>query len=727
MDRSVIMRSVVYRSSFLSMLMFLSTIVHGQLTRPGNPLPLHYPGLKSIAVYELQVSEQEKKWAMNGPGESLLKPARSGMLIDSDYSPDNAGTWDTLTNGTRVWRIAFKVEGARLLSLIFKPFHVNSGTKIFLYDPMQQTILGAFSDLNNRANQVLATGQIPGEMLILEVQIPPFASSAFSLTIAHIGCDFAEKAGQKVFKDGWFGWSGACNVDVACMNQADYQLVKNAVVRIVYFGNERCTGTLLNNTREDGRNYVLTAEHCINTEDDANTAVFYFSYESPYCKGPDGSSSKSVSGATIRATSSNLDFSLLELIEPVPLNYHPYYAGWDNTAIPPASAYSIHHPQGDVKKISIDTDPPTVANFGDKYNHNTHWLVSRWETGTTEAGSSGGGMFDPYNRVRGSLTGGQASCINSVNDYFQMLSHDWKDYPANGNQLAYWLDPLDTKTNLIDGFDPYRNFWESGDTLSNILPAEIMQLDENNLGWGAWSGHNSLYISQFAERFAQKNKKEVLGVILHTAHNHVASAASHLVVKIWQDQELPGQVIYEKVIPLVDLSANAVQFIEFDSIVSVTDSFFAGYELFYNNPLDTFSTYMAVNRQIDPFSTAYIFDNQWYSLENYTGGSLNSSFAIMPVVFDSIPNDGPSVESSSEIIIYPNPADSYSWIEFKQMLAYPVRLTVYNVQGDIVADKEYGPYQRSLRLETAGFGMGVYFIRAKRGEQVGVAKMVVIR
>ncbi len=727
MDKLFTWFLMMTRTILMMGFLFICGHVSGQITRPGNPMPLHFRGLKNIIVYDLEVTDQERKQLRDRQDRSLLKPARSGFLINTDFNLQNSGTWDTLADGTRVWRAAFRIHGARLMNLLLKPFHVSDGVRIFMYNPSQQTVLGAFSDLNNKATGVLATGHIPGDMLIMEVHIPPFSGFPGSLTIDQVGCDFAEQSMEKSIMDEWYGLSGSCNVDIACMEQESYQQVKNAIVRIVFMGDERCTGTLLNNTRQDGRNYVLTAEHCINTEEAANNAVFYFSYESPTCSGSDGSGAKSVSGATMRATGNDLDFSLLELLEPIPLQYHPYYAGWDNTESPPSFAYTIHHPQGDVKKISIDNHPLTVANFGNTYKANTHWLVSRWESGTTEAGSSGGGIFDPYNRVRGSLTGGQASCSNSVNDYFQMISHAWKDHPDPVNQLAHWLDPLETKEVQLDGFDPNADFWESGDTLSNILPGEVLKSESDNLDWGEWSGHNSLYINQFAERYTQNQKEKILGVILHVAHNYVSLPSSHLVVKVWQDLGLPGKVMYEKDIQLADLSSNTANFIEFDSIVSVGDSFFVGYELFYSSPMDTFSTYMAGNRLNDPFNTAYVYDSQWQPLNLYTEGLVHSSFAIMPVVFDSIPHGKPPVEPDSDIVLYPNPAQTYCWIEFGKMTVLPVRILVYNLQGEIVSEDEYGPYQRSVRLETTDFSSGVYIVHVKRGEQILMAKLVIIR
>jgi lysyl endopeptidase len=726
MDQSVIKRFWRFRFKFLCGLVFLTVMAHGQLTRPGSPLPLHYPGLKDPEIFEIEISEPEKR-VLGKPTESLLKPARSGILLEVNFNLGNSGTWDTLADRTLIWRCGFHISGARLLSLVFKPFQLKSGVRIYLYDPLQQNILGAFSDLNNKATRVLATGQVTGDILIMELQVPRFVGYPGDLTIAGIGCDFAQNSDMKPDKDGWFGLSGNCNVDINCLKEPAYQQVKNAVVRIVYQGGERCTGTLLNNTHQDGRNYLLTAEHCIHSEDNANSAVFYFSYESPYCGGPDGSSAKSVSGATLRATSSNLDFSLLELLEPIPMNYHPYYAGWDITSDPPPSAFSIHHPQGDVKKISTEKDPLTISSFGSNYDPNKHWLVSHWETGTTEVGSSGGGLFDPENRLRGSLTGGQASCENSVNDYFQMISHDWNDFPSPENQLAYWLDPLEIKSSRLDGFDPYAGFWESGDTLSNIRLGEEIKLEESNLAWGAWSGHNSASIRQFAEHFSDNKKDKILGLILQVAHNDVVHSSSNLLVKVWQDQELPGKVIYQKEVLLADLTANIDNFVEFDSIVTVADSFFAGYEIFYNDPLDTFSTYMAGNRLNDPLNTAYVYDYQWQSLDHYTGGLLHSSFAVMPLVFDSISQTSPGTEFSGDLILYPNPASTYCWLEFREVLASSVQLSIYNMQGEMVATMEFGPYQRTIRLETENLKNGVYLIGVKRDNRLNRVKMIIVR
>jgi hypothetical protein len=717
---------IAHRIALIVTITLASLTMKGQLSRPGTPFPVQYKGLQYPATYEFVVSEEERS-GINMHNSGLLKPARSGLLIDTDVSTDKDGVWHTLEDGTKVWRAAFHIKGATLLNLICKPYRLEAGVRMFLYDPSQQHILGAFTDLNNKSNSILATSYIPGETLIVEIQVPHYLSSPGSFTIANIGCDFSMDRIPKSYKDGWYGISGSCNEDINCPGNELYQEIKNAVVRIVYSGQERCTGTLINNANQDGKAYVLTAGHCIQSESIANSALFYFDYESPYCKGPDGNSSKSVSGATLRSRGSQLDFSLLELLEPVPFLYHPYFAGWDITTNVPSNSYSIHHPLGDVKKISKENDPVTVASFGTEFRQNTHWLVREWDTGTTEAGSSGGGLFDSDNRIRGNLTGGQALCGNSVNDYFQMISHSWKDSNLPESQLEYWLDPQQKGIKQVSGYDPYREFWESGDTLTNFQPTETYM----EYPWGTWghlSGHNSSHPTQFAEHFTSNQKDKGMGIILDVAGNYVASAASRCVIKIWQGDLLPESVTYKKEIKLADLVPGTGNFIEFDSIVHLGSSFYAGYELFYDQPADTFFTHMAANREsTDQRNTAFVFDSQWYTLNAFTGGQVYSSFSIFPVVFDSIPTERKDLDFTGNVIAYPNPASSILYVEFMELISSEVSIKISNMQGQIVSETNYGTYQKKIQLNTSNLSSGIYILTVRQGPEISNLKVFIFK
>jgi PKD repeat protein len=132
-----------------------------------------------------------------------------------------------------------------------------------------------------------------------------------------------------------------------------------------------------------------------------------------------------------------------------PASHNVYYAGWDRSGTAPTNQIGIHHPSGDIKKISFDDDPASQANFGGA----ACWHIIDWEDGTTEPGSSGSPLFDQNHRIIGQLFGGSASCSNNVDDYYGRFDISW-DGSSSSNRLRDWLDPQNTGVNTVDGWDP---------------------------------------------------------------------------------------------------------------------------------------------------------------------------------------------------------------------------------------------------------------------------------
>ncbi len=245
-----------------------------------------------------------------------------------------------------------------------------------------------------------------------------------------------------------FPGSGDCNVDINCDEGLPWQGVKNAVARIMYDNGWLCSGTLINTTRNDSTPYFLTANHCVGSEFSAANTVFYFKYESLYCDGAEDDypdlNAYTLSGSELKATKydseGKLDFTLLEISEKVPDNYDPYYVGWNASEDTPGATVGIHHPKGDVKKICIDYDSPVTSHFAE-YDQYSFWRIITWDVGVTEGGSSGSGLFNANFQLVGTLTGGEATCDNPVNDYYLKFSKAFNQYNDSTEQLKYWLDP----------------------------------------------------------------------------------------------------------------------------------------------------------------------------------------------------------------------------------------------------------------------------------------------
>lgn len=718
---------------------FLIMDLSGQISLPGEPAPLWYEGAPAIVPEQLQVPDESETSRILGDSSGMLKPAGKAQTVEVMVQPSTQGIWDTLGDGSRLWRHAFTVDKASLLSLVFSPYKLNKGVKVFIYDPSQQNVLGAFTDLNNKSMNLLATSFIPGNTVIVEMQVPAYLKSYGQFGITELGYD-EEDQRLKSSRDPWYGESGWCNTDVNCVQSIPISTVKNAVVRIVFNGSQRCTGTLLNTVEKTGAEYILTAAHCFTkytdnkpyaAESDANEAIFYFNYELPYCGGSGGYQFKSVSGATIRAWSDEFDLALLELLEPVPFHYHPYYAGWDYSGKNPTGVFAIHHPWGDVKKLSIEQDSLQVVSFpNDNKTHyvgNAHWLVSRWEQGTTEAGSSGAPLFDQYGRITGTLTGGQANCGYPIKDYFQMFSRSWRNDLIPGRELSEWLDPYVKSRGFMNGYDPYSAFWLSGDTLSNIRTGEPLIAEDNGLLWGSYSGHSSAFHTEFSEKFTSAHDKAILGILINVAGNSVVDSLSRLSVKIYQGSELPEKVLHEQKVYLADLSTG-INLISFDSAVVCGNTFFAGYEIEYNTLPDTFSVYMAQNRIDDTTKTAYVFNGlHWESLSSFTGGMINSSFAVLPLVYDTIPVQAGKPELDKHIGLYPNPARHIIQLIFDDFTSEPVQLLIADMQGKVVYNHNYGPYQRIIPVNLMNYSTGIYLVRIREGDKLTHLKFSVVK
>jgi len=78
-----------------------------------------------------------------------------------------------------------------------------------------------------------------------------------------------------------------------------------------------------------------------------------------------------------------------------------------------------------LRRYSFDYDPPEtsyhVAKYYPEYVLYSHWRIVLWDLATTQAGSSGCPLFNQDKQLVGLLTGGEATCQSSVNDYFTKL------------------------------------------------------------------------------------------------------------------------------------------------------------------------------------------------------------------------------------------------------------------------------------------------------------------
>ncbi len=352
--------------------------------------------------------------------------------VENVFIKDNqnqGGQWNKLANGSWLWRLKITTENALSLDVSLDNFYLPPTAKLNIYDWAGNLAKGPFSDKNNSSYKQLWPGPIIGHEVTLELTVSDHYKKyiSFGLNRVFMGfrpiwqeVDILSKRGAVPFWNSIdnpiVNNSGACNVDVACQEADDWQDQVSSVARYTFHKEDSlftCTGQLINNTNNDGKPLFLSAYHCGLSEDlstnywqtIAPTINFWWNFESNQCRPPNTSSSSTPisindfnntqSGAKVLALYQPSDMALLELNQVPDSSYDIFYSGWDRSANVSKSAVTIHHPNFNAKRISIENDPLSISSHAiNSSGDQTHLRVNDWDKGTTEAGSSGAGLWN---------------------------------------------------------------------------------------------------------------------------------------------------------------------------------------------------------------------------------------------------------------------------------------------------------------------------------------------
>ena len=218
------------------------------------------------------------------------------------------------------------------------------------------------------------------------------------------------------------GDSGSCNKDVVCRTGTLGQTfvdLKDAVARMTFQsdgGTFTCTGTLLNdNAPATQIPWFYTAHHCIGNQTEASSVTTFWKFETPTCGvNNTGPNIQVPGGAQLLYSQASTDGALLRLNNAPPGG--SVLLGWNAGSLAtPTSILGVHHPRGDIKKVSTGSHSGVSQNVDIDGQILSSALRATWSEGTTEGGSSGSGLFT-FNggwQLRGGLAGGTASCSNS--------------------------------------------------------------------------------------------------------------------------------------------------------------------------------------------------------------------------------------------------------------------------------------------------------------------------
>lgn len=501
--------------SFLSLCLIGKVSLFAQVSIGGTPpsfssirdaSPISQQGvqqtLSPAPLIELPVTfDVAKLKAEDKINEQYGWPPRLGVTIPvNNLDLFQKGVWTTLTDGQKICRLSLQAKGATALSLYYSQFYIPKGAKLYIYNKDKTHVIGAFTYDNNLGRKAFATEYVAGDEVVIEyvasaeALIEPAAKKIASqgaykllqpaidvkerddvpiVIISEVGYAYSDKVvvTKKPATGGItqqaLNESGSCMVNINCSEGQDWQVEKNSVSRLIIFkegGQYYCTGTLINNTGRDFTPYIITAFHCFEnaTAEDIQKTIYYFHYEQPGCSNSSiDPPSKTIAGSSRLVNipiKDNSDGALVVLNEQIPADWDLYWSGWDRRNDPLNSGVGIHHPAGDVMKISTVPIPAAsgkwpAAPYG---GLNAHWMVYFAQTqngfSTVQGGSSGSGLFNQDHRLVGTLTGGSADCSDPTGQtFYGKLWYHWDQCTDTTQKMQPYLDPINSNEEVIEG------------------------------------------------------------------------------------------------------------------------------------------------------------------------------------------------------------------------------------------------------------------------------------
>ncbi len=442
-------------------IVFITNVSFAQLSVEGTPKTFIHKDLAMLLTSIVDVHQPDLSDVIdydNNP-ENLYKMRRFGVIVPLGIDFFEKADYAEVDKG-KLWVLRVKSDNAQALTIYSDNFYLPEGGELFVYSKDQSQVIGAFTSLNNHESKSFATELIYGDEMVIEYFQPNEVEEEAVFEISEIGYAYRD-CGYDMTKSVGFGASGWCNVNVNCPEGDNYRDAQRGVVRIQIRKDEYyigwCTGSLINNTARDLAPYILSANHCIegNNPSYYQYYVFYFNYESSGCSnGYYEPNFRTLTGTSVKAQGDKSDFALFRLNNNVPESYNAYWNAWNTTIAPSQAGVAIHHPSGDIKKIS--TYNSTLSTFS-TYFWQAQWVQTQTNYGITEGGSSGCPIFNSSSQIIGTLTGGYSSCnvpVSSKYDYFGKLSYSWSSNGSSSQyQLKPWLDPLNTGVMQFRGDD----------------------------------------------------------------------------------------------------------------------------------------------------------------------------------------------------------------------------------------------------------------------------------
>lgn len=399
---------------------------------------------KEIIIPGMDIDTVYRKWE----NEKVSKFAEP---IDVDISFFEQGLWESVESFSIV-RVKITAKKAHSIAVYFDQLSLSPKSELYIYNADGTVITGPITENENiHGNKMWGSNVFSGESLIIELKTPVSEAKSNILHIQKVLYGMNPKmklpySDKDSTKGPGFGLSSSCNINAICI--AGWEQERRAIAQVVHSNGSWCSASLIMNTCNRNIPYILTANHCVvdinGNPINTSNSTFEFLWFSPTCTPTNNTTSTLFNGAIIKSRWAPSDFALLQLNQAIPQNSNITFLGWSRSTNLPNSSAGIHHPLGDIMKISVENSVATIGNIGAFVN--SAWRV-QWDQGTVQDGSSGSPLFDiASHRVIGQLFSNTQPENPPCNQptggsNYGRFDISWTGGGTNATRLSNWLDP----------------------------------------------------------------------------------------------------------------------------------------------------------------------------------------------------------------------------------------------------------------------------------------------
>jgi len=388
-------------------------------------------------------------------------------LINNAPRRTGTGFAQATPDGGFIWAVSMTSDGAVGMRLHVQGMSLPGDADMY-WMSMAGEIFGPYKGRGPNGDGDFWTSTVSGSEGVLVVRdYGPDGGADMRRThfgiseLGYVGVGFAGLPNAST--EAFCSYNASCVLNASCSTtDPPANPAKTAVARMQWISGPyiyTCTGGLIADTAMSGARNFLTANHCLSTNSVASSLETYFQYSVPCgssCPGQLSPGGTRVAGASVLASGSAGDYTLLLLSSNDPLPSGTTWLGWNSNAIANtngAALYRISHPSFGPQaysRHSVDTSAPTCTSWPRGQR-----IYSRDQEGATEGGSSGSPVLNSSSQIVGQLSGACGFNTGNVCDAVNNATVD--------GALAYYFGSVapyidngggpGTETNCTDGID----------------------------------------------------------------------------------------------------------------------------------------------------------------------------------------------------------------------------------------------------------------------------------